>query len=403
MAGVVSELRRELGLGGAVVTGLGSILGTGAFVAIALAFDFAGAWIILAAPLAGLVAVFNGLSSAALAAAHPVAGGTYEYGIRFLGQWPGFVAGWLFLVAKSASAATAALALGSLLGVPWSPVVIVGLVTALVAAGIRRTTRVNTVLITTTLVGLVTFVVIGTVATHEAGNPPPMTDPASVLEAIAFLFVAYTGYGRIATLGEEVRDPAKIIPQAVVATLALTALLYTSIAWVVVELWRGSGITGESLFSIADSLDGGAIVTIAAGAAMAGVLLNLLLGLSRVWLAMGRRGDMPAALAGVRDGSPRAAVWVAGTAIAALTLIGDLRVAWSFSAFSVLLYYAITNAAALRLSPDERRFPRWTAWAGLASCLFLAVWLDPVVVAISLAIIGAGICWRLLWRQRART
>lgn len=147
----------------------------------------------------------------------------------------------------------------------------------------------------------------------------------------------------------------------------------------------------------------GVVVTVAAGTAMAGVLLNLLLGLSRVWLAMGRRGDMPSALARVRNGSPKMAVVVTGIVIAGMTLIGDLRMAWSFSAFSVLLYYALTNAAALRLSADQRRFPRWTAWAGLASCAFLAVWLDPAVVGISLGVIGAGAAWRALWRQRERT
>lgn len=399
----MSLLERELGLGGAVITGLGSILGTGAFVAIALAFDFAGSWIVLAAPLAALVAVFNGLSSAALASSHPVSGGTYEYASRYLGPWSGFVAGWLFLVAKSASAATAALALGSLLGLEWAPAVIVALMTGLVAAGIRRTTGVNTVLVTTTIIGLITFVVIGRLGVLDQNNPTPAVAPAEVMEAIAFLFVAYTGYGRIATLGEEVRDPAVTIPKAVIVTLAITAVLYTAVAWTVSGLWTGSGVGGASLFEMADSLDGGAIVTLAAGAAMAGVLLNLILGLSRVWLAMGRRGDMPSALAIVRDGSPRLAVIVAGTVVAGITLVGDLRIAWSFSAFSVLLYYALTNAAALRLAPAERRFPRGVAWAGLVSCVFLAVWLDFAVVMISLALIAAGAVWRTAWRQWGRT
>jgi basic amino acid/polyamine antiporter, APA family len=396
----VTELRRDLGLGGAVVTGLGSILGTGAFVAIAIAFDFAGTWIILAAPAAAVVAVFNGLSSAALASAHPVAGGTYEYGTRLLGEWPGYLAGWLFLVAKSASAATAALALGALLGLAWTPAVIVALMTGLVAAGIRRTTGVNLILVIVTIAGLIGFVILGRLGTLDAGIEAPAATAGGVLEAIAFLFVAYTGYGRIATLGEEVREPAVTIPRAVIVTLAVTALLYTAIAWTVSGLWTGSGIGGSSLFEMSRSLEGGFIVSIAAAAAMAGVLLNLILGLSRVWLAMARRGDMPSAMGKVTESSPRTAVVVTGVVIAGLTLIGDLRVAWSFSAFSVLLYYAITNAAALKLPPDARMFPRWTAWAGMVSCVFLAVWLDPAVVGVSLAVIVVGFVWRLMWRQR---
>lgn len=394
----MTELRRDLGLGGAVVTGLGSILGTGAFVAIAIAFDFAGSWILLAAPAAAVVALFNGLSSASLASAHPVAGGTYEYGTRLLGEWPGYLAGWLFLVAKSASAATAALALGALLGLAWAPAAIVALMTGLVMAGIRRTTGVNLVLVTVTIAGLIGFVILGRLATLNAGFEGPAATASGVLEAIAFLFVAYTGYGRIATLGEEVRQPAVTIPRAVIVTLAVTALLYTAIAWTVSGLWTGSGIGGSSLFEMARKLDGGFVVSIAAAAALAGVLLNLILGLSRVWLAMARRGDMPSAMAKVTNSSPRIAVGVAGVVIAGLTLIGDLRVAWSFSAFSVLLYYAITNAAALKL--EERMFPRWTAWAGMTSCVFLALWLDPMVVGVSVGVIAVGIVWRLTWRQR---
>jgi basic amino acid/polyamine antiporter, APA family len=403
VARVVSGLRRDLGLGGAVVTGLGSILGTGAFVAIAIAHASVGTLVVLAAPLAGLVAIFNGLSSAALASAHPVAGGTYEYGTKYLGSWPGFVAGWLFLIAKSASAATAALALGLLAGFNFAPVVIVALVTGLVVAGIRRTTVVNLVLITVTITGLVTFVVLAAGAGGSAPGSTPGGSWPSFLEAIAFLFVAYTGYGRIATLGEEVRDPARTIPRAVVVTLGVTALLYTSIAWGVDRFFQRAGRQGETLADIVAGLTGAEVVAVAGAAAMAGVLLNLVLGLSRVWLAMGRRGDVPSALGRVTDGSPKAAVLVTGAVIAGLSLIGDLRIAWSFSAFSVLLYYAITNAAALRLSAEERRFPRWTAWAGLASCLFLAVWLDPVVVAVSLGVIAAGVVWRAGWRQRLRT
>lgn len=170
----MNELRRKLGLSGAVITGLGSILGTGAFVAITLAFDFAGSWIILAAPVAALVAVFNGLSSASLAAVHPVAGGTYEYGYRFLGEWPGFTAGWLFLIAKSASAATAALALGRLVGLGWSPMVIVALMTVLVAAGLRRTTGVNAALVTVTIIGLVAFVRWGSSSPSPPAPPWPV-------------------------------------------------------------------------------------------------------------------------------------------------------------------------------------------------------------------------------------
>jgi APA family basic amino acid/polyamine antiporter len=164
-----SSMKRTLGLGGAVMLGLGSILGTGVFVSLAIAAGVVGDQLVVAIVLAGLVALANGISSAQLAAAHPVSGGTYAYGRKYLNPHLGFVAGWMFLVAKSASAATAALGLAGyglgLLGrghdgsfvVPAAVAACV-VATALVVSGLRRSNAVNTVLVIVTVVGLATFV-----------------------------------------------------------------------------------------------------------------------------------------------------------------------------------------------------------------------------------------------------
>ena len=240
------ELSRELGLFGAVVTGLGSIIGTGVFVSIAVAFGLFGREVLFAVPLAALVATFNGLSSAQLAAAHPVSGGTYEYGYRFLTSGWGFSAGWLFLIAKTASAATAALGFGGYVGTLAGlgdraalglAVGAATLVTGLILSGIRRTSFANTVLVSVTIGSLVTFVVAGMFESGPGSGLTEFTDfsGGSLLGATAFLFVAYTGYGRIATLGEEVRDPARTIPRAVIATLAVSTILYSAVA---VTVWR---------------------------------------------------------------------------------------------------------------------------------------------------------------------
>ena len=139
------------------------------------------------------------------------------------------------------------------------------------------------------------------------------------------------------------------------------------------------------------------IVEIGAIVAMLGVLLNLILGLSRVWLAMGRRRDMPSILGRVSTaGSPTAAVVLTGVVVAAVALVGDVRATWSFSAFAVLLYYAVTNAAALRLTDERRRFPRWTSWAGLASCGFLSFWVDPVTWGIGAGVVVLGLVYRFV-------
>jgi basic amino acid/polyamine antiporter, APA family len=431
-------LLRQIGLGGAVVVGLGSIVGTGVFVSIGVAAGVAGPAVILAIGVAALVAACNGLSSAQLAAVHPVSGGTYEYGYRFLGPRAGFSAGWLFLLAKSASAATAALGFaGYLLRplggppsliVPIAVVVTIGL-TGLVLLGARRTNWLNVAVVSITLASLVYFVVAGLMpASGDPANLAPFFSPpeegaplAGVLEACALMFVAFTGYGRIATLGEEVKRPERTIPRAVVVTVATVSVLYIAVAYVAVRAIGAAPLAAATrdeaapLEVAARALDlpGVApIVSIAALTAMIGVLLNLLLGLSRVLLAMGRRGDMPAATARLNAArtAPTVATVAVGGLVLLLALLGDVRVTWSFSAFTVLLYYAITNAAALRLRPEERLFSPVWAWGGLASCLFLAFWVDPVIWAVGLALVAAGLVWHAVasrassrgpgWRRR---
>lgn len=389
-----SELKRELGLGGAVVTGLGSIVGTGAFVAIGVAASRWGDALLWAIPLAAVVAVFNGMSSAFLAGRFPVAGGTYEYGYQTLNPWLGFSAGWLFLLAKTASAATAALGVALYLEVegPWLPVGAVAAVTAMVLAGLRRSAWLNAVLVMVSAGAIVWFATSTLVADGGLEIPDPGWTGNDLLAAVAFLFVAYTGYGRIATLGEEVKEPEVVIPRAVVITLAAAAALY-----MLVEI--GGRAFGGPFWGIDAGIveAGGPLVAVGAIAAMLGVLLNLILGLSRVWLAMGRRRDMPGALAKLDHRSePTRAIVLAALPVAALTLIGDIGLAWSFSAMTVLLYYGITNLAALALDRS-----RATAWLGLGSCVFLSFFVSFGVWITGVALIVIGLGWKAVYARKS--
>lgn len=397
-------LKRELGIAGAVLLGLGSIIGSGVFVGIGIAAGIAGGGIVIALVLAGLLAACNALSSAQLAASHPVSGGTYEYGYWRLRPWLGFTAGWMFLAAKTASAATAAIGFaGYLLNAAggdseWLPLAAVGTVAALTAvalAGLRLSSGVNAALVCVSLSALAAFVVAG-LPSVSADRLSLASEPSSLLHATALLFVAYTGYGRLATLGEEIRDPRRTIPRAIVITLVLSMLVYVAVAVVAV------GAAGAEALSAATAQQAAPLETVsrefnlpvhrfvAVGAmtAMLGVVLNLLLGLSRVLLAMGRRGDMPAAAANVR-----VAVAAVGVVIGCLAATGSVRLTWSFSAFTVLIYYAITNLAALRLRAEERLYPRALAVAGLVGCCGLAFWVEPRVWLAGLGTIAAGLAW----------
>ncbi len=417
-------LKRELGVFGATLMGLGSLVGTGVFVNIGIAAEIAGPGVIVAVGIAALVAVCNGLNSAQLAANHPVSGGTYEYGYKYLNPWLGFTAGWMFLLAKTASAATAALGFAgyflSAMGIAdrtyviLTALVALAILTLVVLTGIRRSNIANTAIVSVTLLSLAVFVVVG--LPQVSWEMPALQNDSSIgsiLHATALMFVAYTGYGRIATMSEEVREPKQTIPKAIIFTLVLTMLLYMAVAIVFV------GVGGVDKLSIQTAGNAAPLEVIArsfripgvsqllavgAITAMLGVLLNLILGLSRVWLAMGRRLDMPRVLARLNPAgtTPYVAVVVVEISIALLILVGDVKTTWSFSAFSVLIYYAITNLASLQLASAERLYPQWLAWVGLGSCLFLAFWVERQIWLTGLALIIAGLIWRAIVRLPAR-
>lgn len=425
-----TRLTRQLGTFGAVMMGLGSIMGTGVFVSIGIAAGVAGSTVVIAVAIGALVATFNGLSSAQLAANHPVSGGTYEYGYRFLKPVYGFTAGWMFLIAKSASAATAALGFsGYLLGMigldidRWLvPVALIGVIglTVVVYTGVRRSNVTNIVIVSITLLTLVLFVLTGspTALQDGASNFAGLFDLQgegngirSLLYASALMFVAYTGYGRIATLGEEVRSPRTTIPRAIIATLITTMVIYIAVAVVSVGAVGADTLAAATddqaapleVVARAFNVPGiSHVVAFGAITAMLGVLLNLILGLSRVLLAMGRRADMPT-IFGRIDASgttPGPAVLMMGGFVAALTLIGDVGTTWTFSAFTVLIYYAITNWAALYIPAEGRLFPKWISIAGLIACTSLAFFVEPLYWGVGLGLLALGLAWYQVARRR---
>ncbi|HEX7081508.1 MAG TPA: APC family permease [Gammaproteobacteria bacterium] len=416
--------------------GLGAMLGTGIFVSIGLGAGLAGPAVLLALAVAAAVALANGLASAQLAAAHPVSGGTYEYGYVYLSPAAGFTAGWVFLIAKSASAATAALGFAGYLlhAVGFGPAYLVpvalgavALLTALVLTGIRRSSTANAAIVSVTLLSLLYFVLAGLPSIDAsrfapffaAGAGAPAGDAnarsalGAFLEATALTFVAYTGYARIATLGEEVREPRKTIPRAIIATVALVMVLYLAVAAVGIGVAGSDGLraatdTESATLAVVAQRFGvpGAPFVLAAGAitAMLSVLLNLILGLSRVVLAMARRGDLFRVLGRLdeRRTTPYWAVLAVGAVIAALVTIGNVRTTWSFSAFAVLIYYALTNLSALRLPAEQRLFPRWVAVFGFLACLGLAFWVERRVWLVGLGLVIVGLVWHAIARRRAQ-
>lgn len=403
-------LARRLGTPEAVVVGLSAMLGAGVFSAFAPAAAAAGSALLVGLLLAALVAWANATSSAQLAAQMPTSGGTYVYGRRLLGPWWGYVAGWGFVVGKTASCAAMALTVAAYVAPdgwlrPVAAAVVVG-VTAVGYRGVTRTAAVARVLLALVLAGLTVVVV----ASLGAGGPawPPVGGPAwsvgGVLQSAGLLFFAFAGYARLATLGEEVRDPARTIPRAIRVALTVALAVYAVVGVALLTVLGPSRLAASSapvaeLALVAGT--GWAVVARAAAAAAAlGALLALVAGVSRTVLAMAREEDLPHALAAVhpRTRVPHHAELVVGAAVLVLVLAVDLRGAIGFSSFGVLTYYLVANLAALRQPPEHRRSPRALAVVGAAGCLVLALSLPLTSVATGAAVLAVGVGIRTLRR-----
>jgi APA family basic amino acid/polyamine antiporter len=408
------RLRRRLGLGDAVVIGVGSMVGAGVFTVWAPAAGAAGTGLLIGLVIAGLVAFANATSSAQLAARHPESGGTYVYGRARLGPAWGHLAGWGFVVGKTASCAAMALTVGAYLWPAHERAIGAGAVVVLVGVnllGVTRTAAMTRVLLVVSLAALAVVVIAGwSSGDGDVGRITPMdTSPLDVLRSAGFLFFAFAGYARIATLGEEVREPATTIPKAIPRALGAVLVLYLVIAVTVLAVVPVDALanTDAPLRLVVEAagaewLDG--IVRVGAGIAALGVLLNLLAGISRTALAMARQGDLPRWLDAVdeRRSVPHHAEWAVGVVVLALVVLVDLRDAIAFSSVGVLVYYAVTNASALRLDTEERRWPAWIAVGGLVGCLVLALTLPAATVAVGLGVLAVGVVGRTLLRARAR-
>jgi APA family basic amino acid/polyamine antiporter len=396
---IPDELRRRLDVPDAVVIGLSSMIGAGIFAALAPAARAAGSGLLLGLAVAAVVAYCNATSSARLAARYPASGGTYVYGRERLGEFWGYLAGWGFVVGKTASCAAMALTVGLYVW-PEHPhilaVVAVAALTAVNYVGMRKSawlTRAVVAVVLTILAVLVIAVLTSDAA--DAGRAAVGSDASAggVLQAAGLLFFAFAGYARIATLGEEVRDPQRTIPRAIPLALGITLVVYATVAVAALSV-LGSGGLGRAAAPLAEVVRAAGLaglaplVRVGAAVAATGSLLALILGVSRTTLAMARDRHLPHILSAVhpRFGVPHRAELAVGLVVAVAAGAADVRGAIGFSSFGVLVYYAIANASAATLSVADRRPPRIVPALGLTGCMVLAF-----ALPLSSVIAGAGV------------
>lgn len=406
-------LARRLTLGDAVAIGLGSMIGAGVFAVWAPAMGVAGSGILIALTIAAVVAFCNATSSAQLAAVHPVAGGTYAYARAEIGPWWGFIAGWSFVIGKIASCAAMAMTFAAYAAPEgWQIPVAVVAVAALATVncfGVTRTALLTRILVACSLLGLAVTVAVG-FGSAAGASPPPLPDASAygVLQGAGLLFFAFAGYARIATMGEEVVDPARTIPRAIILALGGAVVVYALVGLAVILVLGADA--ASSTAPLADLLVAAGwpalapLIRVAAAAASLGALLALLTGIGRTTLAMARESDVPRFLAKVdeRHQVPQRAEIVIAAIVIVIVLVADLRDAIGFSSFGVLLYYLIANAAAFRQTGAARRYPRVLQVVGALGCLVLVNSLPVIASLVGTAVVVLGVGYRMLRLRLAR-
>ena len=415
----MTGLARRLGTGDAVVIGLGSMIGAGVFSAFAPAAAAAGTALLIGLALAAGVAYCNAVASAQLAAQYPTSGGSYVYGRERLGEWWGFLAGWGFVVGKTASCAAMALTFASYAvpGSTWvqrlAAVLAVAVLTVANCRGITRTAGLARVLVAGSLLAL--LVVVGAILVSGGTDASNLTGSSphgvyGVLQSAGLLFFAFAGYARIATLGEEVRDPERTIPRAIPLALGITVVIYAAVGLTALLAAGPAALAATSTpLAIAAKAVGAAwsvpVVRVGAAVASLGALLALIAGIGRTSLAMARNGDLPRRLAAVDPVHrvPARAELAVGAVVCLLVLTTDLRGAIGFSSFGVLTYYAIANASAYTQPPERRRWPRALNVVGVLGCATLVVTLPVTSVIAGAAVLAAGVAGRALLRRSGIT
>ncbi|NMR32169.1 APC family permease [Crystallibacter degradans] len=405
-------LARRLGTFDAVVIGLGSMIGAGIFAAFTPAAQVAGAGLLIGLVLAAIVAYCNATASAQLAAAYPTSGGTYVYGRERLGPWPGFLAGWGFIVGKAASSAAMAMTFAAYAAPPgWERPVAVAAVLLLVAVnyrGVTRTAALTKLIVTAVLIALA--IVVAAVWGSGSADPSRLWNGGllghgwyGILQSAGLLFFAFAGYARIATMGEEVTAPRRTIPRAILIALGMVVVIYAVIALSVLSALGPAGVAGTPV-PLAEAVAAGSwgwagpVVRIGAALAALGALLALVAGLGRTSLAMAREADLPTWFAAVhpRFQVPHRAELALGAAVCVIILIADLRGAIGFSSFGVLVYYLIANLSAFTQTGSDRLYPKFLQVLGSLACVILVVTLPWESVLAGLAMFAAGLLYRAL-------
>ena len=363
--------------------GLSSMIGAGLFYNLAPTSKISSYSSILGLLLASTLAFANASSSAQLASLYPQTGGTYLYANKVLGKLPGNIAGIVFILGKTVSCVAIALTLGNYISPIYGKELGVGLSVIVFLIGYQGITKTATlarwfVLI---VISILTFFCIAILMTPSTNIAIPLLEgfsTSNLFLSAAIWFFAFTGYSRLATYGEEVKNPEKIIPSSILTGLGVTVTIYLLVNWLALAI-IGPEVVANSNTPLLIAMDVSVmsdfsfLIVFASTIATASVFLALLPAISRIYVAMSRDGILPNMFSKIHNKNNSAYVselFVLLTVIVGIYTI-NITNAIKLSAFFILIYYSLTNLSVINLHKNQRLYSVSIAYYGLLMCVVL--------------------------------
>ena len=378
------EFNRTLTLKSSIYLGLSSMIGAGLFNNIAPTAKISSYSSILGLLLASTLAIANASSSAQLSSLFPKTGGTYLYANQVLGKPYAVAAGTVFVIGKTISCVAIALTVGNYLSPLYGKevgVVLCLLVFLLSFFGIHKTAEIAKWFVWI-IIGLLLFYTISIISTPNVNLSIPVFENVlvdNILLSASIWFFAFTGYSRLATFGEEIKNPREIIPTAIFTGLGVTILLYFVVTWLTLSIISPKFIMNSNTpllvaMDVSRFSEFSFLIVFASSIAMVSVFLALMPGISRIYVALSRDKVLPKAFSKIHNKFNSAYFSEGFVLISVVVGIYSFDVVRSIklSSFFILLYYAITNLCVIKLKKDDRIYSLAIAFYGLASCLIFA-------------------------------
>ncbi|MDD1720348.1 MAG: amino acid permease [Methanoregulaceae archaeon] len=431
----MAELKRSLGFWGAAGIGIGAIIGTGIFVLIGVASGIAGPAVILSFLIAGFVALLTGLSTAELSSFIHESGGSYIYTTRAFGEFPGFVVGWMksfdYIVGASAVSVGFAAYFTYFIGIPASALTLVIVATVwpivlmlLNLKGVKEASGANNLLVALKILALLVFIVVcasSLLAGGDYSNYHPFFPRgfSGVMSGASIIFFAFIGFNTIAIMAEEIKDPGRNVPRAILFAFGICTLVYIGVSAVAVGVvnWDLLGSSGAplefALKAVTDNIFILQFVAISALFATTSVIMASIMGGSRALFAMARQGVLPKVLSTISlQNVPVFTILLCGIIISGIVLVTGGNLDWLASLFNfgTLLTFFFINLSLIRLrrtQPDTKRsfrvpFYPYTPVFAMISCIVLAFYLNANAVITACIFLAIGIAVYYLNKKRKK-